>query len=160
LVTLTELDPAEHYNWFQFAPVYLELGDIEGYRRVCREMIKRFSEAEKPEIIERTAKTCLLLADSGIDHKLSLQLAERASIRGAKQANGKWFHLATGMADYREGKYARAVERLDNSLTSGAEVLYLDSLAYLFLAMAHYQLGEKEEAAQSMYKARFLMEDR
>jgi tetratricopeptide (TPR) repeat protein len=160
LVTLTELDPADHYNWFQFAPVYLELGDIEGYRRVCREMIKRFSEAEKPEIIERTAKTCLLLADSGIDRKLSLRLAERAAIHGAKQANAKWFHLAAGMADYREGQYARAVERLENSLTSGAEVLYLDSLAYLFLAMAHYQLGEKEEAAQTMYKVHFLMEDR
>jgi serine/threonine-protein kinase len=160
LVKLTELDPADHYHWFQLAPVYLELGDTEGYRRVCREMIERFREAERPEIVERTAKTCLLLADSGIDRKLSLQLAERAAARGAKQANAKWFHLAMGMADYRDGQYARAVDRLGKSLSSGAELVYLDSLAYLFLAMAHARLGEKEETAQSMYKVRFLVEER
>ena len=31
---------------------------------------------------------------------------------------------------------------------------------YLFLAMAHSRLGEKEEAAQAMYKARILMDER
>jgi len=92
--------------------------------------------------------------------QLSLRIAERAAVRGAQQANVKWFHLATGMADYREGRYARAVERLDKSLTPGAEYFYLDSLAYLFLAMAHSRLGEKEEAAQAMYKARILMDER
>jgi tetratricopeptide (TPR) repeat protein len=160
LVKLTELDPEDHENWYMLAPVYLELGDKENYRRVCLEMLKRFSAAEKPEIIERTAKTCLLVADAGIDRKLALQLAERAATRGADQANAKWFHMAKGIADYREGQYAKAVERLEKSLTPGTEVMFRDSMAYLFLAMAHYRLGESDEAAQSLYKARFLMDDR
>jgi hypothetical protein len=80
--------------------------------------------------------------------------------RGAGHVNAKWFHLAKGMADYREGQYARAVEELGKSLSPGSEVLFRDSMAYLFLGMAYHRLGESDEAAQSLYKARFLMDER
>src|SRR5262249_61904575 len=65
-----------------------------------------------------------------------------------------------GLADYREGQFANAVERLRNSLSPGSEVTYLDSMAFLFLAMARQQLGQVEEAQQSLKKARLMMEQK
>src|SRR5207249_2099880 len=64
LAKAVELDPTDHFNWYQLAPVYLELGDNEGYRRVCREMLDRFAKADQPEVAERTAKTCLLVPEA------------------------------------------------------------------------------------------------
>jgi serine/threonine-protein kinase len=160
LAKLAELAPADHNHWFRLAPLYLELGDTEGYRRVCREMLKRFGETDRPDIAERAAKTCLLLADAGVDRGQVYQLAERALARGTGHAYEKWFHLAKGMADYRGGQFARAAAELQKSLSPGSEKPYLDGTAYLFLAMAHHQLGHAEEAQQSMRKARFLMDER
>jgi serine/threonine-protein kinase len=159
LARLVELTPEDHFGWYQLAPLQLELGDMEGYRRVCREMLKRFGETDQLETAERTAKTCLLIPNSGVDRGLPVKLAERAANRSAGQANAKWFHLAKGIADYREGQFPSALERLGKSLSPGSEVIYLDSMAYLFLAMAHQRLGQGEEAQQALYKARFLMNE-
>ena len=147
-------------NWYQLAPLYLELRDIEGYRRVCREMLKRFGDTDQLEIAERTAKTCLLIPNSGIELGLPVKLAERAANRSFGQANAKWFHLVKGIADYRQGQFAGALEWLGRSVSPGSEVVYLDSTAYLFLALAHKRLGHDEDAKQALYKARFLMDER
>ena len=68
--------------------------------------------------------------------------------------------LVRGMADYRQGEFAKAVDRLRLSLSPGAEVAYRDGIAYLFLAMAQQKLGRIEEARESMAKARVVAEEK
>jgi tetratricopeptide (TPR) repeat protein len=160
LAKVVEQDPTDHLNWYNLAPVYLELGDKEGYRRVCREMLDRFGKSDQREIAERIAKTCLLAPDAGVDRAHVVNLADRALAAGANHPLLKFFHLARGMADYREGEFAKAVDRLRLSLSPGKEVTYLDSTAYLFLAMAQQKLGQVEEAQESMSKARVLADEK
>src|SRR5262249_26473016 len=56
--TALELDPKNHLTWHDAAPLLLEVGDIDGYRRVCREMLARFGRPTDPYVADRTAKTC------------------------------------------------------------------------------------------------------
>ena len=160
LAKLAEMAPTDDDHWYRLAPLYLELGDMEGYRRVCREMLKHFGAADQLKSAARTARTCLLISDARVDRGLASQLAERVATRGTGLAPAKWYYLVKGMAEYRGGQYPSAVTWLQKSLSPGSEVPYLDGTAYLFLAMAHQQLGHGEEAQQSMRKARFLMDER
>jgi WD40 repeat protein/serine/threonine protein kinase/tetratricopeptide (TPR) repeat protein len=160
LAKMVQLAPDDTLYWIQLAPLYLELKDVESYRRVCGEMLKRFGESDQLVTCRRTAMTCLLVADAGVDRQLPLQLADRGVAGSGSQTNDKWFPLVKGMADYRAGQFASAIGWLEKSLTPGAENIYLDGTAYLFLAMAHHGLRHGEEAQQALNKARYLMNER
>jgi tetratricopeptide (TPR) repeat protein len=154
-----ELAPSVHLGWYLNAPLRLELGDIEGYRRACREMLTRFARAKNPIIADRTAKTCLLMPGAVTDLKPVMKLADRAVTGTEKEGCYRWFLLARGMADYRDGRFASAITWLDKSLSADSDwrPLSLDATAHLFLAMAHQQLGRPAEARQALDKATKMM---
>ena len=63
----TKLDPNNHFGWHQAAALYLYNGDVERYRRACREMLDdRFEKraADEASVAEQTAKTCALAPDA------------------------------------------------------------------------------------------------
>jgi tetratricopeptide (TPR) repeat protein len=156
-------NPSDHWNWYSEAPLRLRRGDLEGYRRVCREMLARFSRTDDPMIAERTAKTCLLVPDAVGDIGPVLDLADRA-VTGTEQINVyDWFLLARGMADYRAGRIANAIDCLNKVLSLNRETRYrsdwaLPATAQLFLAMAHHRLGRVHEARHALNQATELME--
>ena len=95
-----ELDPGNQWYMFHASVLQLRAGDLAGYRRVCREMLKRFGDTRKPEVAERTAKTCLLAPDAVADLAPVLTLADRA-VRGTeKSSNYRYFVLVKGLAEY------------------------------------------------------------
>jgi WD40 repeat protein len=153
-----ELDPTDHFAWHNDSVLRLVTGDLEGYRRVCREMLERFASTDGPNIAERTAKTCCIAPDAVSDYGPVLQLAERAlnllDVHGHRRA----FLLARGMADYRCGNYVGAVDWLRQSLATGKATPLLDALANLFLAMAHHRLGEFKDAKEAFAQAKALAE--
>src|SRR5262249_33048188 len=148
----------DHWSWYCQAPLLLEIGDMDGYRRVCQELLTRFGKTNEAYIAERAAKTCLLVPNAVPNLSPVLQLAERAVTGTEKQAIYRWFLLARGMADYRAGRFAGAVDPLRKSLSPRGQEVYLDGMAYLFLALAHHRMGQAEEARQSLAKARALSE--
>jgi serine/threonine protein kinase/Flp pilus assembly protein TadD len=155
------LDPSDHWNWHYDAPLRLFLGDVEGYRRDCREMVARFQGTDDPKIADRTVKTCLLLPDAVDDLAPVFRLAERA-VTGTQQHWGyRFFLLSRAMADYRAGDFAQAIDQLNRMLSRKGERWYssdpyLDGTARLFLAMAHQRLGHSEQARQALDQARRL----
>jgi WD40 repeat protein/tetratricopeptide (TPR) repeat protein len=79
--------------------------------------------------------------DSARNQERVLFLARRAielSPEGSLSLN------ALGVAQYRAGRYAEAVTTLEQSLAAGAG--QSDAFDLFFLAMAHHQLGHREEA--------------
>jgi serine/threonine protein kinase/WD40 repeat protein len=153
-----ELDPTDHFAWHNDSVLRLKTGDVEGYRRVCREMLERFGGTDDPNIAERTAKTCCIGPDAVSDYRPVVQLAERAlnllDVHGHRRA----FLLARGMADYRCGNYEGAVDWLHQSFATGKQTPLLDALANLFLAMAHHRLGEFKDAQVAFAQAKALAE--
>src|SRR5213075_2142707 len=77
-----ELDPGDHWKYYMAAPVYLYAGDVEGYRRACRELVQRFGTSQTPEVGERVAKASLLEAEPKGDLDLFARLIGRAAAQG------------------------------------------------------------------------------
>jgi eukaryotic-like serine/threonine-protein kinase len=135
-----ELDPENHTTWYHATPLFLQVGDLAGYRRHCRALIDRYEKTDAAEIAERTAKACSLAPNPSIDAARSLALAARSVALGANLPALPWFRLAHGMAEYRTGEFTPATTTLAAVLAAPGDP-YRDTLAGFFLAMAHQRLG-------------------
>jgi WD40 repeat protein/serine/threonine protein kinase/tetratricopeptide (TPR) repeat protein len=149
-----KLDPDDHWQCYQSAVVHLHIGDIDGYRRHCREMLRRFGQTDDPMIAERIAKVCLIRPDAVDDPKLVQDLALRAVTNTDKHPYYPFFMLAKGLADYRAGDPEQAIDWLRKSLKSPLiSRPPFNALAQLFLAMAYHDQGQESEARQALKRA-------
>jgi serine/threonine protein kinase/tetratricopeptide (TPR) repeat protein len=153
---LVEVDPGDHWHWYVSATLYLYLGDIESYRRICDGMLERFGERRIPAVAERTAKTCALAFESGIDPERVLQVTHQAIGGTEKHQDYRWFVLAQAMAEYRAGHRTAAVDWLERFApqTGGA---HSDATAFAVLAMAQHHLGRSEAARAALSNAQAIL---
>jgi Flp pilus assembly protein TadD len=91
---------------------------------------------------------CLLSPESGIEFAKLVPLAEWAVAKWSAEspATRRSSLQGLGMALYRAGRFAQAIERLHEAIQAQAKGG--DAWAHFFLAMAHQQLGQKDEARQ------------
>ncbi|MFI5455450.1 MAG: protein kinase [Isosphaerales bacterium] len=105
-------------------------------------------DTDQPAVRESLVKCCNGRAwelatgpPSTRDPEHARSLARRAT----ELAPGQAFYLNTlGVALYRAGRYVEAIEALDRSRAAGSSGL--DGFDLFFLAMAHHQLGHREQA--------------
>jgi len=146
-----ELDPDDHWKYYMAAPVYLYAGDVEGYRRACRELVRRFADSDAPEIGERVAKASLLEPDPDGDLELFAKLIERAAAQGKSNPYLDWFKTSLGLAEYRRGHYDRAIEAVNGLPEDGRMPwVYGRGLAGLVLAMAQARAGHGDDARRTL----------
>jgi WD40 repeat protein/tetratricopeptide (TPR) repeat protein len=150
-------DPSNSLAWMGAATLYLQLGDGEGYRRHARSMLDAFGATDDPTIAERTAKIGLLTPPPPEDAPRLIALAERAVTRGAGTSLRPWAQLARGMAAYRDGQFAAAVEILLAAGDANASPCITPTAA-LFRAMAESRLGHVEAARTRLDDARRALE--
>jgi tetratricopeptide (TPR) repeat protein len=120
--TAIKLQPDDHWLWYQYAPLCLQLGDLDGYHRCCRVMLERFGNTSAPVIAHRVAFTCVVVPDAVNDLNLPLQLAERAVRQDPNSWDSCWHLLILGTAYYRAGRFEPAVERLEQALKASGPV--------------------------------------
>ena len=127
--------------WFYRALLCLELGDRQGYRRGCAEMLDRFGKTDSPGVGNTVAWACALGPDAVTDYARPVQLARSAVSKSPKN----YAALNTlGTILYRAGEDDKAVEQLTEALKAhGKDGAPPD---WLVLAMAHHRLGHAEEA--------------
>jgi WD40 repeat protein len=153
-----EADPNNHWNWYCAGCARLALDDRAGYGKLCDEMLRRFRDAKEPFTCERVAKACLLIPGAVADPAPAIELAGRAA---TADPNNPWFTLANGIAEYRAGRFDQAVIWLDKTcgMKDGKDkTLMYDTLAQLFLAMAHQQLQQPDKARAMLEAARKSLE--
>jgi hypothetical protein len=153
-----EWDPSDHGRWLQAAVLHAARGDVEGYRRTCREMIHRFGHTDQWLIAENTAISCLLLPDavSPADFDRVQELAER-NITGTEKVWGYRFLLRTkGLADYRAGRYAEAVKWLEQ-FAPNANGNHQDAMVFAILSMVRHRQAQAEAAAVALARAEALV---
>jgi serine/threonine protein kinase/Flp pilus assembly protein TadD len=155
LAELIDLDPADHRSWYVAAILHLEAEAVDDYRRVCREMLRRFDRTPDPFVAERTAKSCFLAPSAVEDLATAQQLAQRAS--AVHSANHR-FHLAQALGEYRAGNYERSLEHLQTSLSPEKESPSLAKTAWLIRSMAEHQLQRPADAHNSFAKAQELID--
>ena len=85
-----------------------QIGDREGYRRLCRDMLDRFGQTSDPLIAHRVARACLLTPDLADEAERVMQLADR-TVRGTEGTGLYGVFLQTkGLAEYRAGRRSAA----------------------------------------------------
>jgi serine/threonine protein kinase/WD40 repeat protein len=169
--------------WYSLALLRLHDGDLDGYRKVCSEMLEQFGEGAdwysramlllldgdldgyrrvRSEKLERfgegTVWTCTLSPSSGTDPGRIVSLAERAIAKSTKgQGYVNWNHGTVnqlGAALYRAGRFEEAVKRLTEATSLDAHPFRTNMLhTWFFLAMAHHRLGHAEEARRWLDRA-------
>ena len=153
LTKATALDP-ENWNWFMLAPLLLETGDTDGYRKQRHAMLARVGTTNDPNIAQRTAKVCLLLPLDGADLAAAAKLAETAVTFGKEDPLAAYCQFARGLAEYRQGNFAQAVEWTKRALTQpDTEYYHRDIQAYSVLSMALYRLNQAGEAREALRNA-------
>ncbi|MCX6922354.1 MAG: hypothetical protein NT154_03930, partial [Verrucomicrobia bacterium] len=147
------LNPDENLNWFLLAPLLLETGDIDGYRKHCHAMLARFGTTNDPNIAQRTAKVCLLLPLDGADLAAASKLAETAVTLGKNDPPAAYCQFARGLAEYRQANFAQAVEWTQKALSQPGTDYNRDIQAYSVLSMALHRLNRAGEAHEALSKA-------
>ena len=151
LVNATGLDPGDHWAWYHRSCVHLYLGDEPAYRAAAAEMLKRFGADPRRERRERSAKVCLLASRPVGDLATLARLADEGVAPGAPPALLPWFRMCKGMAEYRGGKYAEALDSLQRA--RGVDNSYGQAGIELLMAMCHQGLGDGEKARDFLRRA-------
>jgi len=125
----------------------LNQGDLEGYRKRCREMLDRFGTTNQPGRAHTIGLTLLLVPEPVGDRDELLALAKVAARTGQSR-----YVRTLAMAHYRQGRVAEARELLQKVSTAPYRG-YSKAKTLFFLAMAHHRLGESNEAQRRLQEA-------
>ncbi len=161
-----ELYPIDHERWCQGAALFARIGDVEAYRRACRELVTRFGDSDQRVVGERATKACLLLPDalSAADFEGVQKLAELAVTSTGDIKNdglGGFTAFAKGIVNYRAGRYAEAVEWIDRfGPRADAGWVHNHATAFAVLAMAHHRLGHVNEATAALAQLKSIIDEK
>jgi serine/threonine protein kinase/WD40 repeat protein/tetratricopeptide (TPR) repeat protein len=135
-----ECKEANEAAWHAQALLHLRAGDLNAYRSVCSDMLKRFGSG--------ATFTCALSPESGADPDRLVSMAESLL---AKSSRNHWLVNQLGAALYRADRFEEAVARLTEATELSCHPYRSNVLlTEFYLAMAHHRLGHAEEARRWM----------
>jgi hypothetical protein len=77
-------------------------------------------------------------------------LADRAASVGTNHVLLTWFLVTQGLADYREGRFANAVETLQRALQHAGDNVICTANAHFVLGMAMHRLNQPDQARAAL----------
>jgi WD40 repeat protein/serine/threonine protein kinase/tetratricopeptide (TPR) repeat protein len=142
-----DLQPENLQARHTLACLRLKAGQTAEYRKTCREMLDRFGRERAPAVANTLAWVCVLGPDAVGDFEQPVRLAQ-AALAGRPKT---YAYLNTlGAALYRAGHHQDAVRQLEEAIAvNGGSGTAGD---WVFLAMAHYRLGNAREAKEWLAK--------
>ena len=134
-VKATECSEPNEKAWYSRAMLHLRDGDVDGYREVCSDMLRRFGTG--------ATWTCTLSPNCGADPARIVNLAEKLSA----ELPNHWRVNQLGAALYRAGRFEDAVNVLTEATKLDVDPYPTDMLhTWYYLAMAHSRLGHADLA--------------
>ena len=136
------------------------LGDVSGYEQNLRLMIARFGTLRNPTIVDRVAKTSLLLPDTAsVDPKSILARLDHA-LADLTDANLRlWLSLTRSLALYRTGNFPDCIAAAQK-VSDISDHRLRTATAEVVKAMAYERLGQRQQALDSLASAeRRMMDD-
>jgi eukaryotic-like serine/threonine-protein kinase len=151
-------NPEDHQGRTLAAASYAAAGDVEGYRRACRDLLAKFGDTKQALLAADVARSCLLLPDAlaAAESERVRKLAERAVTGTEKDSGFRSFALSRGLSEVRAGRAREAVEWLHRSSprsAGGPE----DAASFAVLALAHHRLNQAREAGAALGEARAIL---
>jgi tetratricopeptide (TPR) repeat protein/tRNA A-37 threonylcarbamoyl transferase component Bud32 len=145
--------PENPENWFIHACLLLQIGDTEGYKKLCSRMAERFGQSTNDNEIELLAHALVLGPEAVSERERVQQLIEQRTAKTASVPRRIWLAHVPGLAYYRAGHYDQAIKRVTKGLEEHGD-WEENVLNWLVLAMAHQKQKQALEARQWFDKAR------
>jgi WD40 repeat protein/tetratricopeptide (TPR) repeat protein/tRNA A-37 threonylcarbamoyl transferase component Bud32 len=133
-----EHQPRDVAAWYQKAVAQLGAGRPDAYRATCAEMLRRF----------RTDGGAARALYACVPHPGGDPAALAAQAEAARLGAG--YERILGAVQYRTGRFAEAVGSFREAEAKGSRERAWD---WLFLAMAHHRLGDREKARAYLARA-------
>jgi serine/threonine protein kinase/formylglycine-generating enzyme required for sulfatase activity/Flp pilus assembly protein TadD len=155
-----ELKKDDLVLWWYTATTKLIAGDIATHHAAVTQMRRILLTNESDGNCDRTAKVMLLDPSvAGADLQFATDRAARALELGdSNPVHRGWFLLAVGMADYRNGNYAQAINHLKQAHAALANKGGRASIG-LFMAMALQKSRNADEARKAFDEAKAVLDE-
>ncbi len=140
--------PGSIDRYHGLAPLLAMAGDRAGYEQLCREIITAFGDTTNPNVADKAAKDCLLLPAAGVDLKTLDRLADVAVSADHGDPSTPYFRVCKALVEYRLGRQAEAIEWAEK--VTNDSPTFARAHAHAVLAMANWELGRKEAAAEAL----------
>jgi len=138
-------------RYAMLAALFVKSHNRTDYEQLCKRLLKMFANTTDIYVADQVAKSCLFLPSSEVDLQVVGLLADIAVTRGIGDPGAMPFYQdCKALAEYRRGHYAEAAEWAQKPLKIPR--IYVHGHAYAVLAMAYWQLGEKDEARAMLAK--------
>jgi WD40 repeat protein/tRNA A-37 threonylcarbamoyl transferase component Bud32/Flp pilus assembly protein TadD len=136
------------FPWYSHALLRWHLGDLDGYRTACAQMLERFDRTTDPYTLKMVTVACSQAPEAVADLARPLRLAEEAVAREPKDF---WAQGVLGRTLYRAGRYEEAVKQLKEAVA--IQNHQGNVWHWLFLAMAYHDLGSPGKARARLDQA-------
>jgi tetratricopeptide (TPR) repeat protein len=133
------------------ATVMLAKNDVGAYRKACADLLGHLNQNANFWDTEVTARTFVLAPNAVVDGEAVVNLVKRTANAQRTDTDRHLYLRTLGAATYRVGRYAEAVQHLDEGVKVHGKGG--DPTDCLFLAMAHQRLGHTAEARRWLDKA-------
>ena len=145
-----ELGPDGAGCWAAYALALLACDDVDAYREVCAEILEVFSGVQHPNEKATAAWTLAAIPDAVEDKQRALELAEVAHRSDPENMpNSRTF----AMWLYRTDQLEQAVSVIEELPPDDCDPSSLTGDILPFAAMAHWRLGNSEEAGRWVDRA-------
>jgi serine/threonine-protein kinase len=142
--------PPGYEEWCDYTEFCLFVGQEDEYRRARQELLRQFGASTDPQVAGRTARACLVLPASEEELRQAVALAARAV--AGDRAKYPWQHsdflFAQGLAEYRQGRFDRAITVMRGEAANG-----LGPVSHLVLALALQQSERPAEGREALKAA-------
>jgi serine/threonine protein kinase len=157
-VQLTVKEPNHSKPYLQLAALLLETGDLNGYRQLSHRALNLF-QGKTGTTVVRISKLGLLAPLT--NHTDTAQAAQMADQALAETTDAKLIieaQIGKGLAEYRLGHFAGAIERMQKVAAIPTAGSHTDSLfnadAVAIIACAQQQLQQADQARASLAQAK------
>jgi len=134
---------------------FLRANDRTNHTQLCRTLLAQARETHNPVTRFSTALVALLDRDANDLRQSATEAIAAASQENTDPDFAPWIGFAAGLANYRGGEHARAIEALGDAEQSTQAWCKGPALAYRVLALQ--QLSRTDEARQSLNRAQELL---
>jgi eukaryotic-like serine/threonine-protein kinase len=139
----------DHAAYYNLATIVLQTGELGEYESRRDEIVRRFAQTTDPIAAERLVKISLAMPPRAGDLAVFGKMADVAIGAGPGHPAWTYFQFAKGLADYRQGLFDAASERLEQVAGKSGDT-YRTIQARAVLAMAQHHLGRTNDARATL----------
>jgi serine/threonine protein kinase len=155
---LYKSQPTNSACYHILAPLMVARNDVEGYRRLCGEIIPRFGDTDDLFVADKMAKDCLILPASGVDLKAVAALADLAVTRGSNSTSAPFLRCCKALAEFRLGHYEEAANWA--RLAAQGPLPHSQAQAAAIIAMSEFNLNQLDKARTALVDCNKLIEQK